>query len=264
MLSLRVVARKGCGAGAAGQPGCKEEKGTLVITIDGPAAAGKSTVARMLACRLGFDYLDTGAMYRAATWKALQSGIDLDDPQKIAEVAAAARIEFVGHGEQRRVICDGEDVTEQIRTPQVTENVFRVADEPAARQALIAQQRRIAEKNDLVTEGRDQGSEVFPDATAKFYLDASLQQRARRRWKDLRAAGNKISLPQVRQQMACRDSQDNARPMGALRRTEDMILIDSTNLSAEQVVERMLHILKQRRTDTACAHRSRCGKKADG
>ena len=254
-----TVSRKG-----AGPRGCDEEKGTLVITIDGPAAAGKSTVARMLARRLGFDYLDTGAMYRAATWKALQAGIDLNDAGKVADVAAAIRIEFVRRGAQKRIMCDGEDVTEQIRAPGVTEHVYQVADEPGARRALIAQQQKIAQEGNLVAEGRDQGSEVFPDAAAKFYLDASLDERARRRRKDLAGAGNRTLLRQVKEQMACRDSQDNARPVGALRRTGDMILIDSTNLSAEQVVEKILDVLKRRGCVAEDAQEARSGKRADG
>jgi len=215
----------------------------LVITIDGPAAAGKSTVARMLADRLGFEYLDTGAMYRAVTWKCMQAGIDMNDPTKVAELAAGTCVEFSGAGAQRRVICDGQDVTEQIRTPEVTRNIFHVADEPAARRPLVERQRAIARDTNLVAEGRDQGTEVFPDAAVKFFLDASLQERAARRRRDLVSAGRKVTVRQVREQTIRRDRQDNSRPVGALRRTDDMILIDSTRLSPEQVVQEMLEVV---------------------
>ncbi len=133
----------------------------MIVTIDGPAGAGKSTVARALAQRIGYDYLDSGSLYRAATWKAMEDGVDLADPQAAARTAREVRIEFRQCGAQRRVLCDGRDVTELIRTPEVTENVRYVADEPAARSALIELQRQYASGRDLVTEGRDQGTVAF-------------------------------------------------------------------------------------------------------
>jgi cytidylate kinase len=163
----------------------------LVITVDGPAAAGKSTVARALARRLGFQYLDTGAMYRAAT-----------------------------------------------------QDIYRLADQPAVRQILIEQQRALARGRDVVAEGRDQGTEVFPDAAVKFYLDASLEVRARRRLKDM---GGTATLEEVKEQVAERDARDRSRPMGALRQVEDMVCIDSTQMSVEAVVETMLEEIGRRR-----------------
>jgi len=209
----------------------------LVVTVDGPAAAGKSTVARKLAERLGFRYLDTGAMYRAATWKALNAGADLEEPEELAAVTARTRIEFAPEG---GVLCDGRDVTEEIRTPEVTGNIFHLADEPAVREVLIEQQRRFARCHDVVTEGRDQGSEAFPDANVKFFLVAALEERARRRLQDLRRNGCEVSFRDVRRQVMERDAKDKSRPVGALRKTEDMILIDSTDMSADEVVEAML------------------------
>lgn len=212
----------------------------MIITIDGPAGAGKSTVAARLADRLGFHYLDTGAMYRAATLEVLRRDVNPADPQQVAEVARDVHIRFEEDEDGRqRVLCDGRDVTEEIRTPQVTRNIYRVADEPEARDPLIEQQRRIGRERDLVTEGRDQGSEAFPDADVKFYLDASLEERARRRYEDLQQAGHEADLDEVREEMARRDRQDNSRDVGALQRTDDMIVVDSTDLSIEEVVEQM-------------------------
>jgi cytidylate kinase len=211
----------------------------LVITVDGPAAAGKSTVARRLARLLGLVYLDTGAMYRAVTWKALSCGADMDDARQLAEVAAQACIELEPCETGLRVLCDGRDVTSEIRTPQVTESIYRLADEPAVRRVLIERQRRLAERHDCVAEGRDQGTEVFPAAQVKFYLDAGIEERARRRLRDMAAAGVSVSLEEVMRQLAERDSRDRSRPVGALRRQDDMVLVDSTNMTADEVVEAM-------------------------
>ena len=178
----------------------------MVITVDGPAAAGKSTVAQLLARRLGFRYLDTGAMYRAATWKALRAGVEMDDPRQVAGVAERARIELVPGGDGLRVICDGEDVTQAIRTAEVTESIYHVADEPAARSPLIMQQRLLGRRFDLVAEGRDQGTEVFPEAEVKFYLDASLEVRARRRLLEMAMADCPPTPQEVKQQVARRDA----------------------------------------------------------
>ena len=220
----------------------------MVITVDGPAAAGKSTVARALARRLGYSYLDTGAMYRAATWKALAAGVDLRDPAALAGAVADSRIELLAAEDGTRVLCDGRDVTAEIRSPQVTRNIYRLADQPAVRKMLIEQQRAFATGRDLVVEGRDQGTEVFPDAVVKFYLDASLEVRSRRRLKDM--AGAEEALPKVMDQVAERDARDRARPMGALRQEQDMVRIDSTDMSVEQVVEAMLEQIGRRRLES--------------
>jgi cytidylate kinase len=219
----------------------------LVITVDGPAAAGKSTVALRLARRLGFLYLDTGAMYRAVTWKALESGVDTADPEALAAIAREADVELRPTEEGLRVLCDGRDVTREIRTPQVTRNIYRVADEPAARCALIEKQREFGRRHDVVAEGRDQGTEVFPDAELKFYLDASLQERAARRQKDLDAAGSRVELDEVVREVAERDARDRSRPMGALRRHDDMVLLDSTDMTVDEAVEAMMAEVRRRR-----------------
>lgn len=232
----------------------------MVITIDGPAGAGKSTVARKLAERLGVDYLDTGAMYRAATWRLLQVSEDNCDPEEVARIVAEADIRFAGEGQQKRVMCDGRDVTDAIRTPRVTKNIYRVADEPAARRPLIEAQREIAARRDLVTEGRDQGTDVFPDADVKFYLDASRKERAARRLQDLQDAGHDVTLEEMVQQLEQRDNEDNSRPVGALRKQKDMDVVDSTGLTVEQTVDRMMDIIARKCPEAVSETERRAGK----
>jgi cytidylate kinase len=218
----------------------------LVITVDGPAAAGKSTVARVLAVKLGIRYLDTGALYRAVTWKALSSGTNMDDPNALARMARAADVRLEDGNQGLRVTCDGQDVTVAIRTPEVTRNIYKLADEPAVRRVLTDWQREFARARDVVTDGRDQGTEVFPDADVKFYLDASVERRAERRRRDLAAGTGSTTMAEVREDLKERDARDRSRPVGALRRSSDMVTIDSTDLTVEQVVDAMLAEVRRR------------------
>jgi cytidylate kinase len=218
----------------------------VIVTVDGPAGAGKSTVARALADRLGFTYLDTGAMYRAVTWRAMHCQADLENREELARVAREADIRLEPGEDGMRVLCDGRDVTGEIRTPEVTDNIWRMADEPAVRRVLIDMQRQYGREHDIVTEGRDQGTDVFPDADVKFYLDASVEERARRRAEDLADMGRNMPLREVRRQVMERDQKDRSRPMGALRRTDDMIVVDSTDMGVAQIVQAMAAQIRRR------------------
>jgi cytidylate kinase len=200
-----------------------------VVTIDGPAGAGKSTVARLVAERLGLRYLDTGAMYRAVTWKARRLG--LSDPADVAAMIRATDLVV----ESGRVLVDGRDVGAEIRTPEVTAAVKPIADSPACRAELVRLQREAGRGGGLVTEGRDQGSVVFPDAEFKFYLDASAEVRARRR-----QAEQGGDLDGIRRGIERRDAEDRARPVGALVRPPGAVAIDTSGLTAEQVADRIL------------------------
>ncbi len=217
----------------------------MVITIDGPCGSGKSTVARALARHLGFEYLDTGAMYRAVTWKAMEDGVDLEnDPEALIRIANNVRIDFKKTEDAVRVICDGTDVTAAIRSPDVTRRIKYVADVPPVRAAMVRLQRGYAQQREgIVTEGRDQGSVVFPDADVKFYLDADLATRAARRMSDFRDQGFSCDSDEVIEDIRSRDRVDRIRPVGGLRRTDSMVVIDSTEMSVEDVVSRMAEIV---------------------
>lgn len=215
----------------------------MIVTLDGPAGAGKSTAARALAARLGWCYMDTGAMYRAVALTALERGVPLDDAARVAELAERLVIEF----SDGRVLADGRDVSTEIRTPRVTAATRPVADAPPVRAALKRVQRRLAVGLDVVTEGRDQGSEVFPDAEVKVFLTAAADERARRRHAEEMAGGRESSLADVAREQARRDEGDRSRPVGTLKPAPDAVVLETDGLSREQVVERLVGLVQARR-----------------
>ena len=214
----------------------------IVVAIDGPAGAGKSTIAKGLAARLGFTYIDTGAMYRAVGWKALHEGLDLDEEAAVADLARRATIQI----ENGVVSIDGVDVTRAIRTPEIDRAATRVARLPHVRQVLVAQQRAFAAAGGVVMEGRDIGTVVCRDADVKIYLDASAEERARRRTNDPAHTGAGTSQAAVAEAIAARDRSDQTRPVSPLSIADDAIVIDTTTMSADQVVEQVLAIVKGR------------------
>lgn len=201
-----------------------------VIAIDGPAGAGKSTVAKLVAERMGWQHLDTGAMYRALALAVLRAGADPSSEEDVAEVASSVNVEVEG----ARVLLNGDDVTASIREPRVTEAVATVSGHLRGRQALVTLQRGIATHQDVVMEGRDIGTEVFPEAELKIFLTASLNERAERRWKETR--DTELSREEIELRIAERDEADSSRPVSPLRRADDALDIDSSDKSIEEVV----------------------------
>ncbi|RMG36966.1 MAG: (d)CMP kinase [Planctomycetota bacterium] len=217
----------------------------MVITIDGPAGSGKSTVARRLAERLGFDFLDTGAMYRAVALACLRRGVPPEDAEAAGGVARTIVLDNVGD----RWFLDGQDVTEAIRSEEVSRAASIVAAHAGVREALVGQQRRLAEGRNLITEGRDQGTVVFPDARWKFFLTADEEERARRRYRELVARGRSIGFDEVREQLRQRDERDRRRAIGPLRPADDAIVVDTTGKSVDQVVAELLARVRGERTE---------------
>lgn len=219
---------------------------SIVITIDGPAGAGKTTSARALAQRLGYELLDTGAMYRAVALAALRRGIALDQPELLAALARDLDIVVDARG----AWVDGCEVTKEIRAPEVTKATSFAAASGGVREQLVELQRRAARGRNIVTEGRDQGTVVFPDAVCKFFLTANNEERARRRWEELIRAGANVTLDQVRTEQDLRDQQDSQRAIGPLIPAPDAVHVDTDALTTRQVVERMLEVVQARIADS--------------
>ncbi len=220
-------------------------EGTEIITIDGPAGAGKSTVGKLLARRLNYLYLDTGAMYRAVALCAKREGVDPMDEAALGRLCQRLRISFQGEeGETQRVICRGEDVTGEIREPEIGWVASTISTKRPVREALVRLQREIGAKGKLVAEGRDTGTVVFPSAKYKFFLKAELGERARRRQRELVSKGLSVSLEGVEREMKERDEQDALRELAPLRPALDARTIDSTGLTPEEVVQRMLEVIQ--------------------
>ncbi len=219
----------------------------LVITIDGPAASGKSTMARLLAERLGATFLDTGAMYRAVTLAAVRDRVDLSDEEQLARVVERHRFDFEAVRGKMRVQIDGDDVTEAIRDKELTAQVRYAASAGGVREKLVEMQRAFARRHrQVVTEGRDQGTVVFPDATIKFFLTAGAAERARRRKEELDAKGLPADLEQIREAIEARDRSDENRAVGPLKAAPDAIRVDTTGLSIEEAAERFYHHVEER------------------
>ena len=221
----------------------------MIITLDGPAGSGKSTVARKIAARLQIAYLDTGAMYRAVAWKCLQEGVDLADHDRIIEITRDSRISLDCGPTHTRVVLDGQDVSEAIRSIETNQATSFIARQPEVRRLLVEQQRCIGEElGSLVSEGRDQGSVVFPDADAKFVLDAAIEKRAERRFHEMCADGIDLTFEQVLENLQLRDGNDQCQWAPLLEPGQAMI-IDTSKLRIDEVVEVLLEHVKE-----ACNH----------
>ncbi len=216
-----------------------------IVTIDGPAGAGKSTIAKTLAKKLGCAFMDTGAMYRAFTVKAMRRKMPLDDEQALIDLAHATVIELVEEpGKPLKVLLDGEDVSEAIRSTDVTNHTFYVARVPGVRHVMVEWQRAMGEKQSMVGEGRDLGTVVFPSAKYKFYLDADFKVRCQRRIDELKAKGQAVDEAALAKDLAERDEKDYTRKVGPLKKAADALVVDSTNMTIDQVVDYLFTYIK--------------------
>ncbi|RKY66005.1 MAG: (d)CMP kinase [Candidatus Latescibacterota bacterium] len=215
-----------------------------IVAIDGPAASGKSTTARLVAERLGYRWVDTGAMYRALALKVVREKIKPWEEGRLREMLGRTEVRLEEGDGGLRVLLDGEDVTDLVRSPEVTRAVSWVCALPFVREAMVQLQRRMAAGGGVVMEGRDIGTVVVPDAEVKVFLDADVRERARRRWRELREKGMDVSLEDVERELEERDRKDSAREHSPLRRAPDAILVDTTNLSVEEQVERIVRMVK--------------------
>ncbi|MGC6445010.1 MAG: (d)CMP kinase [Rubripirellula sp.] len=214
----------------------------MIVTIDGPAGAGKSSIAKIAADRLGFEFLDTGALYRAMTLAAIRAQVDFSDTQEIIRFSSTVDIQWDG----QRVLLKGEDVSAQIRTPPVTDAIRFVADLPEIRSRLSEIQRQVSTGRNMVTEGRDQGSEVFSDAECKIFLTASPEERARRRHQQLADMGRPVPLEEILRAQDRRDEEDRSREIGALRPADDASIIESDGMTTDDVLELILKIVRSK------------------
>ena len=218
----------------------------LTIAIDGPSGAGKSTVARSLAKRLGYLYIDTGAMYRAVALRVKEKFIGPEDESALSPLASSLSIAFVTEGEETHVLCDGEDVTKAIRLPVISRFASDISKRKGVREALVQKQREMGRGGGVVLEGRDIGTVVFPDADVKFYLDAETEERGRRRFNELVKEGVEVDFQETLEEVMQRDHNDLHRVYSPLKKADDAMLIDSTYRSIEEVVEEMVHIVIER------------------
>lgn len=220
----------------------------MIIAIDGPAGSGKSTVAKLVAEAMGFHYLDTGAMYRAVAWRALSLGVSPEDEAAVVAIAESDVVRFAhepGESLPSRVFIAEKDVTDAIRSPEVDDAVSSVARLPKVRAAMVAQQRHLSEGEDIVVEGRDIGTVVFPDAELKVYLTATPEERARRRALQQARSGLEVDAQEVHDSIVRRDEADSSRAVAPLAAADDAVILDTTGLSVEQVIERIASLAQQ-------------------
>jgi len=222
----------------------KKSKGKrLTIAIDGPSGAGKSTVAKSLAKRLGYNYVDTGAMYRSVALRVKEKDIPPEDELTIRQLALSLHIAFITESDQTHVFCNGEDVTEAIRKPEISRLASTISKQKGLREALVRMQKEMGQGGEVVLEGRDIGTVVVPDADVKFYLDAKSEERVRRRFDEMVEKGLVADLKETREELMQRDHNDMHRDHSPLKKAKDAVLIDSTHRSAAQVVEEMIRIV---------------------
>ncbi len=222
------------------------KKRGLTIAIDGPSGAGKSTVAKALAKRLGYIYIDTGAMYRSVALRVKEKSISPENGSALSRLASSLHITLIPEGQEFRVLCDGQDITEAIRTPEISRLASHISKQKGVREALVRMQREMGREGGVVLEGRDIGTVVFPDAEVKFYLDAESDERARRRYDEMVEKGIKADLKETREELVQRDHNDMHRAHSPLRKADDAIYIDSTRHSVEEVVEEMTRVVKSK------------------
>jgi cytidylate kinase len=216
----------------------------ITIAIDGPAGSGKSTTARKVAEKLAFTYIDSGAMYRAVTLKALREKVPVHNELKVAELAEKIKISFDKSDDATIIYMNGEDVSDEIRTPAVDQNISPVAANPKVRQILVGKQQKLGKKGGVVMDGRDIGTVVFPEAELKIFMLASVQERARRRLKDMEQKGIQINLDKVVGDIRHRDRQDASRHHGPLKKAEDAVEIDTTDLSIAEQVDKIVKLAR--------------------
>lgn len=222
------------------------EKAGLIVAIDGPSGAGKSTITKALADRLGYIHIDTGAMFRAVALSARRAGVDGADDEGLARLCASLEIAFARNNGCCRVMANGEDVTEAIRTPEISLLTSAISARKVVRDFLLEVQRRMGRMGGVILEGRDIGTVVFPDADVKFFLSASVEERGRRRWLELAARGERVTLEETIAAVARRDEQDSGREHAPLRRAADAVDVDSTGLSIEEVLARMESVVREK------------------
>ena len=217
----------------------------LIITIDGPSGAGKTTVSKLLAHGLGYSYIDTGALYRGVALKAMSAGLRPDDDAGLENMLSSLKMKFVSGEKGLRLISNDSDITDKIRTPEISMFASAASARPVVRNFLLDLQRDLGRNKGVVFEGRDMGTVVFPDADVKFYLDASHKTRSLRRYQELKSETSQ-TLQDVEKDIKRRDNNDSARDLAPLRPAEDAVIIDSTHLSARDVVDRMLNVIENK------------------